>query len=107
MIWAIVLSGMLTLQSHGCIVLGMNNAELLTTAITKSNAHLGLADALDYGTVRVLRVDGVDHIYATGDDGRTFDCTVDVYAIVRCNGYIVSSTCGSLALAALRAARRH
>lgn len=85
----------------------MNNEALLNTAIAKSNAHVGLADALDYGTVRILRIDGVEHIFATGDDGRTFDCTVDICAIVRCNGYIVSSTCASLALAALRAARRH
>lgn len=85
----------------------MDNNVLLATAIAKSNAHVGLADALDYGTVRVLRINGVDHIFATGDDGRTFDCTVDAYAIVRCNGYIVSSTCGLLALDALRAARRH
>jgi len=85
----------------------MNNDELFATAIAKSNAHVGLVDALDYGTVRVLRIDGVDHIFATGDDGRIFDCSVDIYAIVRCNGYIVSSTCASLALAALRAARTH
>lgn len=85
----------------------MNNEALLATAIAKSNAHIGLVDALDYGTIRVLRINGADHIFATGDDGRTFDCSVDICAIVRCNGYIVSSTCASLALAALRAARTH
>jgi hypothetical protein len=83
----------------------MNNEALLATAVAKTAAHAGLADALDYGTIRVLRVNGVDHIFATGDDDRTFDCSVDTYAIVRCNGYIVSSTAASLALDALRAAR--
>lgn len=82
----------------------MNNdtAALLATATAKSAAHLGLADALDYGTVRVLRIDGVDHIFAD-----SFTLTVDSAGDVHCRGYVVNSTCRSLALGILRVARTH
>jgi len=80
----------------------MNNEALLATAAAKTAAHAGLADALEYGTTRVLRVDGLDHIYA-GD----FIVTVDVNGTVRCAGYVVNSTGRDLAYDVIRAARTH
>lgn len=79
-----------------------NDAALLATAAAKSTAHLGLVDALDYGTTRVLRINGLDHIYADN-----FIVTVDINGRAVCNGYVVNSTCRDLAYGILRAARTH
>lgn len=80
----------------------MNTDALLATAAAKTAAHNGLADALDYGTTRVLRIDGLDHIFA-GD----FTVTVDINGAAHCNSYALNSTCRALALDILRAARTH
>jgi hypothetical protein len=80
-------------------------ATLVATTAAKSEAHTGLAAALEYGTIRVLRVDGVDRLTATYD-GNTF--TLRIYpatGMVSCNGYITNSTCRDLAHAALKAYR--
>lgn len=82
--------------------MGMNNEALLATAAAKSAVHAGLADALEYGTPRVLRIDGLDHIFADN-----FTVTVDINGHTVCAGYVVSSTNRALALDVLRAARTH
>jgi hypothetical protein len=79
-------------------------AALLSTAAAKAAAHSGLSAALEYGTVRALRVNGLDHLYATSD-GRTHVVTVNVNGRVECAGYVVSSTCRDLAYVALAAYR--
>jgi len=74
----------------------MNNDELLALAAAKSAAHNGLADALDYGRVRALRINGVDHVFADG-----FDVAFDSFGNAHCAGYVVNSTCRDLARDAL------
>jgi hypothetical protein len=80
----------------------MNNAALLATAAAKALAHAGLSEALEYGTTRVLRINGLDHIYAD-----SFVVTADVNGGVHCNGYAVSSTCRDLAYDIIRTNWEH
>lgn len=80
----------------------MDNETLLATATAKAVAHSGLADALEYGATRVLRVNGLDRIYA-GE----FVVTVDINGTTCCAGYVVNSTCRDLAYGVIRAARAH
>lgn len=82
----------------------MSTTELLALAAAKSTAHAGLSEALEYGTTRVLRINGLDHIYAKSY-GASFTVTVNVNGLVMCNGYKVSSTCRDLAYGVIRAAR--
>jgi hypothetical protein len=86
----------------------MNNeasiADLLATTNAKAAAHAGLSDALEYGKVSALRVNGVMTITAVGDFG-TFRLAVASQGVgtVSCNGYVVSSTCRDLVYAFLAA----
>lgn len=84
----------------------MNNEALLATATAKSAAHTGLADALENGRVRALRVNGVETLTADFD-GEIFHLSIDnITGAVECRGYRVNSTCRDLAYDALRRIRR-
>ncbi len=83
----------------------MTNAELLATAVRKSAAHAGLADALETGRVRVLRVDGVDTLIARSGDGRDFRVTFDNLGNGYCAGFVLGGSAAPLAFDALRRAR--
>ena len=72
-------------------------ASLLARASAKAEAHAGLSEALEYGTVRVMRINGTMTIFAEG-----FRVTCDVVGTVRCSGYVVSSTCRDLAYDIIR-----
>jgi hypothetical protein len=76
--------------------------DLYVAAIAKSNTLAGLAEALEYGKTRVLRINGLDHIYA-GD----FVVTVNINGTVMCRGHVVNSTCRDLAYDVIRADRAH
>jgi hypothetical protein len=79
-----------------------DTAALIATAAAKTAAHAGLASALEYGTIRVLRINGVDHVYAT-ENGTTYTVTVNpATGVAACNGY---TTCRDLAHAAIHAHR--
>ena len=82
----------------------MTTAELIALANTKAAAHHGLTDALEYGTTRVLRINGLTTITATGHYG-TFKVTVTNTGTVICNGHTVSSTARDLAYGVVNAAR--
>ncbi len=78
----------------------MTTTELLDIAAAKSAAHLGLTEALEYGTTRVMRINGLDHIYA-GE----FILTCDINGRVECRGYVVSSTARDMTYDVIRAHR--
>lgn len=80
----------------------MDIAELLAIAAAKADALAGLVDALEYGDTRVLRINGIDHIFTEG-----FDVTVNASGAVQSRGYVVSSTARDLAHDVIRAARAH
>ena len=77
----------------------------IDTAAAKAAAHSGLSDALEYGTVTALRVNGVCRLTAR-HDGDTYILHISpATGAVTCAGYVVSSTTRDLAYDALAAAR--